>query len=328
MRDRPELARDPLSAVLRLVEARGVVSGGLAAAGAWTTSADIAEPLKFIAVVRGRVRVQPDGVTPMHATAGDVVILNHRRRVTLSNVPDGAVPVAFELSAIEPLVRVGDGEQDVMLGGHIGVNEVGRQLLRTALPPAVHVRATAADASELHDLASRIYREMTADRIGSDFAVAQLAQLLVLAVLRTHLDRADSVPPGLLGLLTDEQLRPAAAAMHADPGRPWQLTELARIAAMSRTSFAERFRAAAGVPPMTYLSSWRILLAQRALRDADMTVGALAYELGYAAESAFSNAFKREVGMSPLHYRRAARARPDQSSSSWAATSSGMSMLV
>jgi len=29
----------------------------------------------------------------------------------------------------------------------------------------------------------------------------------------------------------------------------------------------------------------------------------LAYELGYTSESAFSNAFKREVGMSPLRYR-------------------------
>ncbi|KAA0112023.1 AraC family transcriptional regulator [Mycolicibacterium sp. P1-5] len=328
MRDRPEVAGDPLSTVLRLVEARGAVSGALAAAGAWTTSAEIAEPLKFTAVVRGEVRVQPDGVAPMHATAGDVLILNHRRRVTLSNVPDGAVPVAFELSATEPLVRIGRGDRDVILGGHIDVNEVGRQLLRTALPPALHVRATAADAPALHGLTARIYTEMNADRIGSDFAVAQLAQLLVLAVLRMHLDRSGSVPPGLLRLLTDEQLRPAAAAMHADPGRPWQLPELARIAAMSRTSFAERFRAAAGVPPMTYLSSWRIRLAQRALRDGDMTVGALAYELGYGAESAFSNAFKRAVGMSPLHYRRAARARPDQSSSSSARTSSGMSALV
>ncbi|MDZ7883892.1 MAG: AraC family transcriptional regulator [Mycobacterium sp.] len=326
MRDRPEVGRDPLSAVLRLVEARGAVSGALSAAGAWTTGAEITEPLKFIAVVRGGLRIHTDGVSPVYASAGDVVILNHRRRVTLSNSPDGAAPVAFELSATEPLVRIGDAEQDVMLGGHIGVNEVGRQLLRTALPPLLHVRSAAPDASELHDLASRVYAEMTAARIGSDFAVAQFAQLLVLALLRTRLDRPGAVPPGVLRLLTDDQLRPAAAAMHADPGRPWRMAELARIATMSRTSFAERFRTSAGVPPMTYLSTLRMVLAQRALRDTDVTVAVLGYELGYAAESAFSNAFKREVGVSPLRYRQAARA--DQSSSSWAATSSGMSMLV
>jgi AraC-like DNA-binding protein len=50
-------------------------------------------------------------------------------------------------------------------------------------------------------------------------------------------------------------------------------------------------------------------LAQRALRDEQTRVGPLAYELGYTSESAFSNAFKREVGMSPLRYRASARAQ-------------------
>jgi hypothetical protein len=77
--------------------------------------------------------------------------------------------------------------------------------------------------------------------------------------------------------------------------------------AMSRTSFAERFRAVAGVPPLTYLSTWRMQLAQHALRGGDTRVGPLAIELGYTSESAFSNAFKREVGMSPLRYRASVR---------------------
>ncbi|MDP4512040.1 helix-turn-helix domain-containing protein [Nonomuraea turcica] len=70
------------------------------------------------------------------------------------------------------------------------------------------------------------------------------------------------------------------------------------------------------VPPLTYLNRWRMLLAQRALRDGDVRVGSLAVELGYASESAFSTAFKREVGESPLRYRfrvrdeRSARAEP------------------
>jgi AraC-like DNA-binding protein len=37
----------------------------------------------------------------------------------------------------------------------------------------------------------------------------------------------------------------------------------------------------------------------------------LAVELGYTSESAFSNAFKREVGVSPLRYR--ARVRDELS---------------
>jgi AraC-like DNA-binding protein len=46
-----------------------------------------------------------------------------------------------------------------------------------------------------------------------------------------------------------------------------------------------------------------MLLAQQALRDDDIRVGALATQLGYTSESAFSTAFKRQVGLSPLRYR-------------------------
>jgi AraC-like DNA-binding protein len=48
-------------------------------------------------------------------------------------------------------------------------------------------------------------------------------------------------------------------------------------------------------------------LAERALRSESVPVSALALSLGYTSESAFSNAFKRTVGMSPKRYRDAAR---------------------
>jgi AraC-like DNA-binding protein len=46
-----------------------------------------------------------------------------------------------------------------------------------------------------------------------------------------------------------------------------------------------------------------MVLAQRALRDPDVRIGTLAVELGYSSDSAFSTAFKREVGESPTRYR-------------------------
>lgn len=59
---------------------------------------------------------------------------------------------------------------------------------------------------------------------------------------------------GWLRALTDERLRPALTLMHTEPGRPWRLEELAQAATMSRTSFAERFRIVAGMPPLTCLN--------------------------------------------------------------------------
>ena len=51
---------------------------------------------------------------------------------------------------------------------------------------------------------------------------------------------------------------------------------------------------------------WRMRLAQRALREERMPVSVLAGSLGYASESAFSNALKRVTDTAPKHCRSAA----------------------
>lgn len=303
LRESPQASTDQLSDVLRLVEVRSVVSGGFAVGGAWTTRFEMSSPLKFVAMVQGGARLVTDGVAgPIDVAAGDVVILNRRSWATLSGGSDG-LPRSFTLTEPNTFTPLDDRGDDVILGGHVEANRVGEELLVAGLPPVVHVRAAAADAAHLRDTLERIWQEATGRRVGADFAITQHAQLLVLTVLRAYVSQADELPAGWLRLLADDQLRAAVTLMHTDPGRRWRLGDLARAAAMSRTSFAARFSAVAGVPPLTYLSAWRIRLAQRALRDGDTRIGPLAAELGYASESAFSNAFKREVGVSPLRYR-------------------------
>ncbi|HEX4298894.1 MAG TPA: AraC family transcriptional regulator, partial [Devosia sp.] len=95
--------------------------------------------------------------------------------------------------------------------------------------------------------------------------------------------------------------------IHADPARTWTLIELAKAAGMSRTGFAQRFRAVVGIAPLAYLTRWRMHLAERDLRQSDVLVSGLAYRLGYGSESAFSNAFKRVTGTAPRSYRIASR---------------------
>jgi AraC-like DNA-binding protein len=75
---------------------------------------------------------------------------------------------------------------------------------------------------------------------------------------------------------------------------------------MSRSGFADRFKALVGVAPIDYLLQRRMQTAGKALRDGDRTVSVIATAWGYSSESAFSNAFKRVMGQSPGQYRRAA----------------------
>ncbi|HTF07830.1 MAG TPA: AraC family transcriptional regulator [Asanoa sp.] len=306
LRDSSDVPTDQLSEVLRLVEARSAITGGFAVGGNWTTRFELELPLKFMAMVRGSAVLRTNGVArPIELGVGDVVVLNSRRWVTLSGGRGDGLSAEFTITEANTFVSVDGEDVDVLIGGHVDVNSAGVELLVAALPPVVHVRG--ADAVQLRGLIERLYDEVVEDRIGAGFAINQHAQLLVLAVLRAYIAHAEELPAGWLRVLGDERLRPAVRVMHAEPGKPWRLEELARAAAMSRTSFAERFRAVAGTPPLAYLNAWRMLLAQRALRDAETRVGPLAIELGYTSESAFSNAFKREVGMSPLRYRASVR---------------------
>ncbi|WP_280415498.1 AraC family transcriptional regulator [Nocardia carnea] len=99
----------------------------------------------------------------------------------------------------------------------------------------------------------------------------------------------------------------AVAAMHADPGQDWTVEALARVALASRSGFAARFQAATGRTPGRYLTNLRIERAQRFLAEQEISVSALARQLGYRSETAFGRAFRRHTGRTPSEWRRAAR---------------------
>ncbi len=308
------LVRDALSDVFDLVEVRGMMTGGFAVRGPWVSRGAVSRPFKLIALVAGSAQVRVDGPGgpdgPVELAPGDAVLLNHRTRLDVrggrgDGPPTELMPEAGFDSA--QLATADLATDDVLVGGWIQVSPAGLALLSTALPGLVHVQAGTSAARRVGGIVERLFNEASSGRLGSGFAIRQNGQLLLLEVLRAYLEQ-EQPPVGWLRLLADEPLGPALRSIHEQPGKSWGLAELARAAGMSRTSFAERFRAVAGVPPLAYLSRWRMLLAQRALRDPDVRVGALAAELGYGSESAFSNAFKREVGESPLHFRRRMRA--------------------
>ena len=77
---------------------------------------------------------------------------------------------------------------------------------------------------------------------------------------------------------------------------------------VSRSVLAERFAVLVGHTPMQYLMNRRMQLAARLLAEGPGKIGAIAFEVGYQSEAAFSRCFKRVVGISPALWRREAGA--------------------
>ncbi|MEU6253907.1 AraC family transcriptional regulator [Streptomyces sp. NPDC047043] len=306
------MSADPLSDALAVAGARSVFSGGFTAGGTWAIRLRGRDKLKVNAVLRGGcLLLREGGGEPVSLSEGDVVVSDGRQPYVLCSAP-GLEPVDSDAVTMEPatrMARLGQGEDEdvACVSGHIDLSRDSGELLRRALPELIHVRADAAEAPVLRWLTGQLVGEMKTRRAGVEFASDQLAQLLFVQVLRVCLAESEGLPPGWLRALADERLAPALRLMHEDPGHPWQLAELARAATMSRTTFAVRFKEAAGVPPLTYLLNWRMSLAARALRQDAVPVAVLARSVGYTSESAFSNAFKRAVGVAPRRYRDAVR---------------------
>jgi AraC-like DNA-binding protein len=163
-------------------------------------------------------------------------------------------------------------------------------------------------------LLDQLVKEVVADRPGAVLASKQLAQLLCVQIIRSYLEASGPHLTGWIRALGDERIAPALRLMHRQPERAWQVGELAKEVAMSRTSFAVRFKSSAGVAPLTYLQNLRMRFAEQELREGSKSVSELGLSLGYSSESAFSNAFKRTTGMAPKRYR-SVFARMDRSSS-------------
>jgi AraC-like DNA-binding protein len=301
---------DPLSEVLSLVDARCVITGGIRGRGRWGLRFR-PDVVKLEAVAEGACWVVVGDAAPVRLEAGDAFVLRGSEPVVLGSDPHVRPVDADDLrpTADGGVLELGHGEVGVTLvGGHVALDPAATGLFRAALPPLVHARASSPESHELRRLLDLIVQERADDLPGSGFAADQHAQLLLLRVLRAGLRDGELDHPGWLRLVTDPELRDAVERMHADPGRDWHLAELADAVGMSRSHFAHRFRAVAGQPPLTYLTHWRMRLAEHALRHSGATVAELAARLGYASESSFSHAFTRVSGTSPSGYRQAARA--------------------
>jgi AraC-like DNA-binding protein len=310
MRDSSIFAIDPLSDLLNFLQARCDLSGRLVAGGTWARRFTNLDAIKFCAITEGGCWYSIDGMSrPARVDAGDVLITNGTRTLTLASavalIPNAkATPV---VRGSDDQYQLGQGSDFTMLGGIVQIDAGKQALLLNGLPPLIHVRGTTDEAEPISWLLKQLVAEMKGGRPGRAVVISGLTQLLFVQTLRAYLAHAPNGDEGWLKGFGDHRLAIVLSSIHGEPSRNWGLEDLAKKAGMSRTSLAVRFREMMGVPPLAYLTQWRMYLARRELR-AGASISEAAAAVGYSSESAFSSAFKRVMAVAPGRYRRTAQA--------------------
>jgi transcriptional regulator GlxA family with amidase domain len=101
--------------------------------------------------------------------------------------------------------------------------------------------------------------------------------------------------------VSDPLVSMALKALHAEADGQWTVERMAQLCGMSRARFALRFREAAGVTPLAYLTRLRIGRAQDLLLQGHFPKR-VALDVGYSSASSFSRVFNRVVGCPPAEW--------------------------
>lgn len=294
---------DPLAEVVTLLQPGARFSKLVLGASPWRiTRSDASQPF-YCVILEGGCRIAIDGHDALELLSGDFILIPSAYAAVVSSLepPPPGVETTAPVALGNGEYRIGDPNSPIdtrMMVGHCSFASPDASLLVSLLPQLVHVRGE----QRLATLVQLVREESREQRPAREVVLSRLLEVLLIEALRSTAGTIAS--QGLVRGLSDCRLAAAIRGMHERPTHAWTVAELAKEAALSRSTFFERFSRAVGVAPMEYLLTWRMALAKDLLRRNEGRVAEIAQRVGYSSASTFSVAFARHVGRPPTQYAR------------------------
>jgi len=250
------------------------------------------------------------GQERLEVLPGDVVIFPHGDSHFLESGPCAqSLDVEGELQRIFShgltLSRFGGGgEVTRFVCGFLVCEPNLSQLFLAGLPPMFKINIRQQRSGQWLEKAIRSSLADAKSRDPSTEAVlARLCEALFMETLRRYIRLLPPRQSGWLAGARDTEVSKVLARIHRQPAVRWTVANLAHEAGLSRSVLAERFRQYLGVPPVAYLTRWRLQLGAQMLSSTDYSVAQIAARVGYDSEQSFNRAFKRNFGSPPARYR-------------------------
>jgi AraC-like DNA-binding protein len=321
------MSTDTLSEVLRAVRLTGAVFFSVDATAPWVAEAPagheigpfimpgVDHVIEYHVVTQGSCWGGIVGEEPIRLGTGDVIVFPQGDTHVMSSapgmrgLPQHAAIIEAQASRLPVVVQMegGGAERTALVCGFLGCDARPFNPLLSTLPRVLHAPRRTSDDGLLEQLVKLALAESVAPSAGGEAVLARLSELLFVEIVRRYLTTLPPGQGGWLAGLRDDGIGRVLGKLHDRPAHAWSLDELAREAGMSRSVLAERFAHFVGVPPMQYLTQWRMQLAASLLGGTSLGLAEIAEKVGYGSEAALSRAYKRWVGMAPADWRRGKR---------------------
>jgi AraC-like DNA-binding protein len=189
------------------------------------------------------------------------------------------------------------------LCGYFSLRDPIPSPLDEALPPILVLRSDEiAELSWLKNTLEHLSSEYDSQTPGAMVVVNKLTEVVLVELIRFHINKLDS--NNFIAALFDKQIGKALKLIHLQPELSWTLDLLASEVAMSRATFARRFKGMVGQPMFQYLTSVRMRIASDLLRNSQKPVADIAEAVGYISDMAFTKVFKELNGATPIAWRK------------------------
>ena len=277
----------------------------------WSFRADV-NSAAFCYILQGGCRLDATcaGVAVSLAAGDFVVVMPGHEPCFRDRLNSPAAPLNEALATSAARMRRGamldgKGRLTTLIYSSVVFDQRQAVPLLLSLPPVVVVQGVNGKAAPWLDQTLRLMVHESDERQpGSQSVVDHLAQVVFIQAVRACLKAPANGGGKWLAALMDPDIGPALKVMHTSLDSPWTVAELANRACLSRSVFASRFKALLSTSPMQYLMERRMQKACELLAEDRYGIKQIASQVGYASKAAFSNAFKRWSGQSPLVYRR------------------------
>src|SRR5262245_3101326 len=323
------MSTDALSDVLSAVRLSGSVFFDVTAKSPWVAEAPPAaqianevtpgakHAIEYHVVTGGSCWISligDAGFEPVKLEERDIAVIPHGDAHVVSSAPGMRAEPNLDMhrrpedsNALPFALRTGgEGASDThVICGFFSCDLRPFNPLLDSLPRFMRLRRDRSQASRslLAQFIHFATAEMGNRRAGSQSVLNRLSELMFVEVIRLHMDQLANNSTGWLAGLRDPLVGRVLTLLHARPAHAWTLEELAAQAAASRSTLADRFSNLVGCAPIQYLTQWRMQIAAKRLADPGGKIAAIAHEIGYESEAAFSRAFKKFVGRSPSQWR-------------------------